>query len=119
MSDGERICIRLYLDEDVHGSLGQALRQKGFDAVDVRECGNIGLTDIEQLEYAVQEDRVIFTFNAVDYIELHVLFLTTGKTHPGIVVSKQRPFGETLQRLVKLLDEVSVDEMRNQLRWLP
>lgn len=118
MNNGERIFIRLYLDEDTHGSLGQALRRQGFDALDVRTCQNIGLSDREQLEYAIQEDRVVFTFNAVDFIELHVSFLSAGRDHPGIVVSKQRPFGETLQRLLMFLDQVSVEEIRNQLRWL-
>jgi len=35
------------------------------------------------------------------------------------VVAKQIPIGETVRRLLHLLDRVSADEIRNQLRWLP
>ncbi|MEO0352728.1 MAG: DUF5615 family PIN-like protein [Cyanobacteria bacterium P01_A01_bin.15] len=116
--ENSRIFIQLYIDEDVHGSLGKALRQQGFDATDVHESQREGLSDLEQLEFAIQEERAIFSFNAADYIELHIEFLKAGKSHSGIIISKQRPLGETLQRLLKLLDQVSIDEIRNQLRWL-
>jgi predicted nuclease of predicted toxin-antitoxin system len=118
MTDGREIFIRLYIDEDVHGSIGEALRRKGYDVISVHDIKRDGLSDAEQLSYAVQEDRAIFSFNAVDYIELHIQYLKDGKKHSGIIISKQLPFSETLQRLLKLLEQVSVDEIRNQLRWL-
>ncbi|MCS7283094.1 MAG: DUF5615 family PIN-like protein [Anaerolineae bacterium] len=49
--------IRLLIDEDVSmGSrLAVALRRRGYDAVAVQEIGRVGLSDEEQLYYAVQE----------------------------------------------------------------
>jgi hypothetical protein len=75
----EFLFIRLYLDEDVFKDAAQALRLRGFDAISVHELGRQGLPDEEQLRYAVAEGRAIFTFNALDYLALHVDYLATGQ----------------------------------------
>jgi hypothetical protein len=111
--------IRLYIDEDVHESVAPALRRRGYDVLSVREADRRGLSDTEQLAYAVDQDRAMFSFNAADYIALHLEYLTQGREHAGIIVAKQVPIGETVRRLSILLEQVSADEMRNQLRWLP
>ncbi len=111
--------IRLYIDEDVHESIAPALRRHGYDVLNVRETNHRGLSDAEQLAYAVAEDRTLFSFNAADYISLHIEYLSQGQGHNGIVISKQIPISETVHRLLVLLDQVSADEMKNQLRWLP
>ena len=36
----------------------------------------------------------------------------------GIIVSDQLPIGETVRRLLNLLNRVSADEMWNEIRWL-
>ena len=111
--------IRLYIDEDVHESIAPALRRHGYDVLSVREAERRGLSDAEQLAYAVAEGRTLFSFNAADYMALHLEYLSQGQEHTGIVVSKQIPISETVHRLLILLDQVSADEIKNQLRWLP
>jgi hypothetical protein len=113
------LLIRLYIDEDVHESVASALRRRGYDIVSVREADRRGFSDTEQLAYAVEQGRALFSFNASDYIALHLEYLTRGQEHAGVIVSKQIPIGETVRRLLILLDRVSADEIRNQLRWLP
>jgi hypothetical protein len=95
------------------------LRRHGYDVLTVREAGQRGLSDAEQLAYAVHQGRTLFSFNAVDYIALHLAYLARDQQHAGIVVAKQVPIGETVRRLLVLLDQVSADEVCNQLRWLP
>ncbi len=119
MTDDTALFIRLYLDEDVHESLLPALRQHGYDAVNVREANRRGLSDAEQLAYATEQNRSLFSFNATDYIALHLSYLETGQTHDGILVAKQMPIGETLRRLLSFLDKFTVDDVQNQLFWLP
>jgi hypothetical protein len=119
MTGEAKLPIRLYLDEDVHESLLPALRQRGYDARNVREAERRGLTDAEQLAYAAEEGRMLFSFNAPDYIALHVDYLQAGRSHAGILVSRQRPIGETLRRLLAFLDRFTAAEVRNQLFWLP
>ncbi len=109
---------RLYLDEDVHRRVAAALRLRHFDVVSAHEARRWGLTDEEQLRYAATEGRTLFTYNAADYVKLHLEWLRSGQQHQGIVVSDQLPVGETVRRLLRLLNRVPADEMRNQLRWL-
>jgi predicted nuclease of predicted toxin-antitoxin system len=111
--------IRLYVDEDVHESVTPALRRHGYNVLNVREANRRGLSDTEQLAYATAEGRTLFSFNAADYIALHLEYLAQGQEHAGIVISKQIPISETVHRLLILLDQVSAGEIRNQLRWLP
>ena len=111
--------IRLYIDEDVHENIAPALRRRGYYVVNVREVNRRGLSDAEQLTYAVAEGRTLFSFNAADYMALHLEYLAQGREHAGIVISKHIPISETVHRLLILLDQVSTDAIRNQLRWLP
>ncbi len=119
MGDERTLFIQLYLDEDVHESLLPALRQHGYNAVNVREAKRRSLSDAQQLAYATEQNRTLFSFNATDYIALHLAYMQAEKSHAGILVAKQMPIGETLRRLLSFLDKFTVDDMQNQLFWLP
>ncbi len=80
--------IRLYIDEDVHESIAPALRRHGYDVVNVREVNRRGLSDAEQLACAIKEGRTLFSFNAADYMALHIAYVTQNRGHTGIVISK-------------------------------
>jgi len=110
--------IRLYLDEDVHKRVASALRLRHFDVISAHEVGRWGFSDEEQLTYAATEGRALFTYNTPDYLRLHLDWLQRGKEHYGIIVSDQLPIGETVRRLLNLLNRVTADEMRNEIRWL-
>ena len=49
--------MSLYLDEDVHWGLSLALRKRGFDVIHAQELDRKGLSDAEQLAYAVEQQR--------------------------------------------------------------
>ena len=53
--------IRLHLDENVDHAVAQGLRLRGVDVTTTTDANLIGATDIEQLSFALGEDRVIFT----------------------------------------------------------
>jgi len=118
MSPESPLFIRLYLDEDVHKRVATAIRLRGFDVVSAHEVGHWGLDDEEQLSYAAAEGRALFTYNTPDYLQLHLGWLQCGKGHYGIIVSDQLPIAEAVRRLLNLLNRVTADEMRNQIRWL-
>ncbi len=68
--------IRLYLDEDtVRKAFVQALRENGVDVVTVSDANNLGRIDEEQLIWATEQGRVIYTFNSRDFCRLHGSFL--------------------------------------------
>jgi hypothetical protein len=119
MSNDNSLFIRLYIDEDVHGNLSIVLRQEDYDVLTVNEAKRNGLSDAEQLAYATEQKRAIFTFNAADFIVLHLDYLQAERSHAGIIVSKQISLEETIHRLLFLLNQITADEIYNQLRWLP
>ncbi|MDI6793435.1 MAG: DUF5615 family PIN-like protein [bacterium] len=112
------IFARLYLDEDVHKQLANALRLRGFDVLSVHEVWHAGLNDTQQLDYAVTEKRAIVTFNVADYVKLNKQYLTSDREHYGIIVSAQLPVGEMLRRLLGLLNKFTAGELKNNLWWL-
>ena len=110
--------IRLYLDEDVHRGLAAALQVRRFDAVSAHDIGRRGASDAEQLAWAAAEQRALCTFNTMDFLRLHQAWIRADRPHWGIIVSEQAPVGEITRRLLKLLNHVTADDMRNQLYWL-
>ena len=79
----------------------------------------VGYYKAEQLALAADQQSALFTFNTVDFLLLHRAWLATGRIHWGIIVCEQLPPGETIRRLLHLLNRVTADEMRNQVYWLP
>lgn len=110
--------IRLYLDEDVHKKVAIALRLKGYDIVSAHEVKKQGIPDYKQLEYAISEERAIFTFNVGDFDRLHKEYIKAGRVHFGILLSKQIPFGETVNRLTRFLFTYTSTELKNNLFWI-
>ena len=85
--------IALYLDEDSQDNdLVQALRSRAVDVITATEAGRLERSDEEQLEWAAQEGRVLYSFNARDFYRLHTLFLSAGRPHAGIILSPQQRY---------------------------
>ncbi len=118
MNPDPPLFISLYLDEDVHKRVASALRLRHFDVISAHEIGRWGFSDEEQLIHATMENRAIFTYNTTDYLQLHLEWLQRGREHAGIIVSNQLPIGQTMRRLLNLLNQVTADEIQNQLYWL-
>jgi hypothetical protein len=111
--------IRLYLDEDAQRTaLVRALRARNIDVMTVNEAGRAGLLDEEQLEFAAATRRTVFSYNRGDYNQLHNLYLQSGRSHSGIIVSDQAEIGVVIRRLLKLLDARSAEDMTNRLEFL-
>ena len=110
--------VKLYLDEDVHKKIATALKLKGYDVVSAHEANKYGLTDLQQLEFAVSERRAFFTFNVGDFSRLHKEFMASGKSHFGIILSKQLPFGETVKNLTQFLFRHPEKDIINGVFWI-
>jgi hypothetical protein len=110
--------IRLYLDEDVHKKIALALRLKGYDVVSAHEAGNWGLSDGDQLRYAVREDRAIFTFNSGDFLRLQQEYADRGVAHFGILTAKQLPFKDLLKRLTDFLYTHKSADIKDRSFWI-
>src|SRR5262245_19139939 len=116
--DDEELFIDLYTDADIHRKLAPTLRKHGYDARSAVEAGNEKLDDETQLEFATSQNRAILSFNQKDFIPLHRKWQREGKRHAGIILSPQIALGELLRRMLRLLNHVSKDEMRDNLKYL-
>lgn len=110
--------IELFLDEDVHSGLAHALRKRGYDVIHAQELDRKGQSDLDQLLFAVQQERCLFTFNVKDFVILHNQYAKNQQEHWGIIVSKQLPFRESMSRLLRLLQHTAKKTMKNNLEFL-
>ncbi len=108
---------KLHLDMDAsRKDLYSALLERGFDITrtpnqDLREDAS----DESQLLWATSHQRVLFTFNIKDFINL-------SKKHPyhaGILLASQS--STTLKQLIpilcRVLTETNAEEWVGQVRW--
>ena len=113
--------IKLYIDEDAMSRLVIAgLRARDIDVTSVIEEGRQGLEDVEQLEFAKEQRRVLCTSNRGDYYRLHTEYLQQGKMHAGIIVITQQRYGigEQIRRLLRLIAAKSAEDMQNNIEFL-
>jgi len=113
-----RLFIELYLDEDVDVLIAQLMRARGFVVVTTQEAGQLGNNDAEQLAYAVSQHKTLLTHNRVDFEALAQTYLTAGQPHDGIIVAVRRPPRAIAQRLLRLLNAVTAEEMHNHVRYI-
>src|SRR5262249_326383 len=107
--------IRLYADEDAMAHrLARELRLRGLDITTALDEGMIEHSDIDHLEYASQQGRVLYSFNVADYYRLHMEFLSNGRDHAGIILAQQQRYsaGEQLRRLLRIAAIRSAEDMR-------
>ena len=109
---------RFLTDEDVYGAVAPALRAAGLDAISTPESGRLAESDESQLEWARNEGRAFVTFNVGHFAALHAAWLQQGRHHAGIVVSSQRPIGDVLRRLLRLVNTLEADAMQDRLEYL-
>ena len=108
----------LYLDEHLSPRLAIQLRKHGFDVVAVREANMLSQSDSDQLALSVDQGRAFVTFNFHDFVALHEQYIASGIEHYGIIFSTEEAIGVLLHRLLKLLNSLTADELKNQIRWL-
>jgi len=114
----QQLFIELYLDEDVDVLLAQLVRARGFSSVTTQEAGWLGATDEQQLIYAASQHRALLTHNQVDFESLHQAFVASSREHSGIIIAARRSPYEIVRRLLLILNQVTADEMQNQLRYI-
>jgi len=59
--------IKFYLDEHIPNGVARALERLGVDVLTATGVQRLGLSDIDQLEFANQEGRVMVTMDS-DYV---------------------------------------------------
>jgi predicted nuclease of predicted toxin-antitoxin system len=118
MSVRQHDCPKLYLDEHLSPRIAAQLRKYGFDVITLHERGMLSEDDDEQLAAAVSEQRAVVTCNFRDYVALGEEYAAGGMQHWGIILTTEEPTGVLIKRLLKLLNSLSANELKNHMRWL-
>jgi hypothetical protein len=88
-----RLFIELYLDADVDPLIAKLVRHHGFR-------------------------WTILTHNRGDFEALGQEYFKTGRRHPGIIIAVRRKPHAIAGRVLKLLNDVSAEEMQDQVRYI-
>lgn len=113
--------IRRYVDEDAEEhAVVEGLRARGLDLLTTSEAHRAGSTDAEQLDFAVELRRTLYSFNVGDFARLHRERLQQGSRHFGIVVipDQRRSIGEKIRRLAALVNDLTAEEMIDRMEFL-
>jgi predicted nuclease of predicted toxin-antitoxin system len=107
--------IRFHLDEPVDPDIARALRSHGVDVSTTAEAGLRAASDLEQLEYARTEERVLVTHD-VDFLRL----AASGADHAGVAYGHRdtRSIGEMIRVLLLMYEVLSAEEMMNRVEFL-
>jgi len=110
--------VEIYLDEDVSVLVADLLRVRGFVAVTTQQAGNLGASDRAQLDYATGQQLTLITHNRADFELLAQEYFLSGAEHSGVVIAARRTPMDILKRLLRVIDSIARDEMRNQIVYI-
>jgi hypothetical protein len=110
--------IRIYLDENVHGFLADALKLRGWEASTTAEQGRLLPSDPDQIDFATAQGYAILTYDRGDFPRLHYERMKLGVEHNGILIGVNLDPHQTLRGLLRLLSEVTAEELKNRLEYL-
>src|SRR5665811_2594518 len=74
--------MRFFIDEDLSPTLVKDCHDAGYDASCSRDRGKLGGSDRAVAELCMEEDRILVTNNAADFLGL----VEEAGLHPGLVV---------------------------------
>ncbi|MBK9110028.1 MAG: DUF5615 family PIN-like protein [Saprospiraceae bacterium] len=72
--------IKIYADENISHGIVHGIRNRGIDIISCWEAGMISKSDLEQIEFAKKQYRVIITHDT-DFLILH----KKGISHSGVI----------------------------------
>jgi predicted nuclease of predicted toxin-antitoxin system len=113
-----RLFLELYLDEDVSVPVADLLRARGFSVQTTQGAGRNATRDEDQLSYAASQRRTLLTHNRDDFARLAEEYFTGGRKHYGIIIAVRRPAHEITRRLLIILNQVTADEVEDQVIYI-
>jgi len=107
--------LRFHLDENMDDAIAVGLRSRGVDVTTTGERGLGGISDEQQLAFALHEQRVIVTYDD-DLLVLHA----AGAPHAGIAFStlRTRSIGQIILKLASLSRHYDAPDMVGRVEFL-
>ncbi len=109
--------MRFLLDEDVNPVVAHTARGLDLNVVSVHELDRCGLSDQDQLEFAVAEGRIPVTRNRDDFIRLTISFYQAGRAHSGLISVPDTLQNNEPERIAHALKKWSEDRAENELEY--
>lgn len=113
------MALRFFFDECADEDVARALLAAGMDVVTVTSLGRKGLPDVDQLRYARQDNRVLYTVDP-DYLWLAADFHARGEPFAGIVYHSQgiRSKRQIIDTLILMDGVMELSEMLNHVEYI-
>ena len=76
-------------------------------------------SDEDQLNWALKNQRVIYSFKVRDFYRVYTTLLENRKSHAGIILTQQNySIGEKMRHILRLIAASSAEDMQNQVEFL-
>jgi predicted nuclease of predicted toxin-antitoxin system len=107
--------IKFHLDENVANAVAQGLKRRGIDVTTTSEQSLISVSDKIQLEFAISQNRVIFTQDT-DFLRMN----QADSNHYGIVYSYQgnKSIGEIIKGLILIWELLEPSDMLGKVEFI-
>ena len=98
----------------------ESLRNSAVEVMTTSEANKLSSSDEEQLIWATEQGRVIYSYNMGDFCRLHRTFVEQKRTHSRIIVVPRQSYsvGAQWREILNLMARQSAEEMINQLEYL-
>jgi hypothetical protein len=110
--------VKVYLDEDVHNLIADALRLRGWEAQTTVQAGNQSQPDSNQILYAAAHGYSIVSYNVTDFPRLHDEIIAAGGHHAGIIIATQDRPSANARALLSLVSAFTAEDFADQLVYL-
>jgi len=107
--------LKFHLDESMDNAIAEGLRRQKIDVTTTPGLKMLGISDEEQVAFALQSGRVILTHDA-DFLRLH----RQGFEHAGIVYCQQgrRSIGEIIRSLIRIWEMQTPASMFKHIEFI-
>lgn len=107
--------IRFHLDENVDPAICRGLRLRGINVTTTPESKLLTTSDEEQLKFALNESRVVFTQDR-DFLRLH----ESEVKHSGIVycAKNSRSIGDIIRSLTLIWEVLEPEELEGRVEFI-
>jgi predicted nuclease of predicted toxin-antitoxin system len=111
--------LHFYFDECTDDDVARASIALGIDVITAGRAGRKGLSDPEQLDFARQENRAIYTVDP-DFLRLAADFQKRGEFFAGIIYHAQgaRTKRQIIDALVLLDGVFNPEDMHNKVEFI-
>jgi hypothetical protein len=114
--------LRFAADENLNADIVRGLRRRrpDIDIARIQDFGLGGLTDLQVLEWAADEGRVLLTHDVATMSRYAYERVASDLSMPGVFeVSRAVPVGKAIEDLILIAECSLDDEWEGQVRFLP